>query len=307
MSVCKDCGKIFSSPQSLCNHRKRKHPDNTAAGAGERFADSMKAEKKMIANKAINTIMGRDPSTGKKRESDSDTEDSEDSDSGSKNIKVPKDKEGEDNLLTDYFLKLYSNFDEDDIGMVNDLLQVMDELKKRGFLTEREYADVKRRVDRQVHLNLYETIDSTTENLIHDDKREVLGLLRSMKKDEEAKRMVALVKDYFEKEMDFDTVLHSIPKLKDKVNGMKVQIILKQIQKTRDRVEKILTAMADGTSQLGDTLNYLRSYNLITQEQYDKLSIGPNTLPSISRIIKGRGMYLSILTEDREVCRVEGI
>ncbi len=62
------------------------------AGAGERFADSMKAEKKMIANKAINTIMGRDPSTGKKRESD--TEDSEDSDSGSKNIKIPKDKEG---------------------------------------------------------------------------------------------------------------------------------------------------------------------------------------------------------------------
>jgi hypothetical protein len=52
-----------------------------------------------------------------------------------------------------------------------------------------------------------------------------------MKKDEEAKRMVALVKDYFEKEMDLKSVLHSIPKLKDKVNAMKVQIILKQIQK----------------------------------------------------------------------------
>ncbi len=289
MSVCKDCGKIFSSPQSLCNHRKRKHPDNTAKGAGERFADSMKAEKKMIANKAINTIMGRDPSTGKKTESD--TEESEDSDSESKNIKMPKDKEGEDNLLTDYFLKLYSNFDEDDVEMVNDLLDILKELKKRGCLTEKEYADIKSRVDRQVHLNLYETIDSTAENLIQDDKREVLGLLRSMKTDEEAKRMVALVKDYFEKEMDLDTVLHSIPKLKDKVNGIKVQIILKQIQKTRDRVHRILTAMVDG--KLGENLDSLRSYNLITQEQYDKLMIGPNTLPSISRIIQGRGMYLS--------------
>ena len=26
-SNCKDCSKEFASPQSLCNHRKRKHPD----------------------------------------------------------------------------------------------------------------------------------------------------------------------------------------------------------------------------------------------------------------------------------------
>ena len=29
MSTCKDCEKIFASPQSLCNHRKRMHPANT--------------------------------------------------------------------------------------------------------------------------------------------------------------------------------------------------------------------------------------------------------------------------------------
>ena len=66
---------------------------------------------------------------------DSDTEDSEDSDGGSINIKVPKDKEKQDSdsgsenikvpqdkkkqdsLLIDYFIKLYSNFDEDDVGL----------------------------------------------------------------------------------------------------------------------------------------------------------------------------------------------
>ena len=72
-------------------------------------------------------------------------------------------------------------------------------MKTRGCVTEREYIDIKSRLERQTDLSLYETIDSTVENMVQDDKREVLGLLRSMKKDEEAKRMVALVKDYFEK------------------------------------------------------------------------------------------------------------
>ncbi len=92
--------------------------------------------------------------------------------------------------------------------------------------------------------------------------------------------------------MDIESVLLLLPNLKDKINAVKVQIILKQIQKTRDRVNKIFTKITNGSDK-DEMLNDLRASNHITQEQYEKLLIGPNTLPSISRIIQGRGMYLS--------------
>ena len=71
--------------------------------------------------------------------------------------------------------------------------------------------------------------------MIRDDKNEILGLLRSMKKDKEAKKLMALVKDYFEEEMELENVLYLLPKLKDKLNAMRVKIILKQIEKTGKR------------------------------------------------------------------------
>ena len=222
-------------------------------------------------------------------ESDSDSESSNDSDSESE--KRPKDKKKQDSQLADVFNKIYSCFDEDDVEMRNDILQLLDALKTRRCVTERGYTDIKSRLERRMHLNLYETIDSTIDNMIQDDKKEVLGLLRSMK-DEEARRLIALVKDYFEKEMELESVLHPVRKLKDKLDALKVEIILKQIQKTRDRVNEIFTQLTNG-SEKKDMLNSLRAANLITDEQYQKLIIGPHTLPSISRIIQGKGMYLS--------------
>ena len=107
----------------------------------------------------------------------------------------------------------------------------------------------------------------------------------------EARTLMALVKDYFEKEVELESVLHPTRNLKDKLNALKIQIILKQIQRTRDRVREIFTRMTSGLDKF-DILNRLKAENLITDEQYEKLIIGPHTLPSISRIIQGKGMYL---------------
>ena len=113
-----------------------------------------------------------------------------------------------------------------------------------------------------------------------------------MKKDKEAKKLIALVKDYFEDELELESVLLLLPKLKDKLNAQRVKIILNHIEKTRNRVSKIFTRLTNG-SYKGENLNDLRAANHITDEQYEKLSISPHTLPSISRIIQGKGMYLS--------------
>ena len=215
-------------------------------------------------------------------ESDSD---SNDSDSGSE--RRPKDTKS---LLTDVFNKVYSSFDENDVEMRDDILKLLDALKTRGCVTKREYADIKSHLERRMHLNLYESIHSTIENMTKDNKNEVLELLRSMK-DKDVGRLIALVKDYFEKEIELESVLHPVRNLKDKLDALKVEIILNQIQKTRDRVRSIFTRLTSGSDKM-DILNNLRSANLITEEQYQKLVIGPHTLPSISRIIQGKGMYL---------------
>ena len=176
--------------------------------------------------------------------------------------------------------------------MCNDILQLLDVMKARGCVTEREYTRIKTLLAQQIQLNLYESINSTVENMTRDDKNEILGLLRSMTKDKGAKKLMALVKDYFEEEMELESVLLLLPKLKDKVNAQKLKIILNNIERTRNRVDEIFRRITNGGDK-DEILKDLRAANRITDEQYEKLSIGPHTLPSISRIVQGRGMYLS--------------
>ena len=113
-----------------------------------------------------------------------------------------------------------------------------------------------------------------------------------MKNDELVVKVTGLVKDYFKKETDLESVGIALERLKNKVDALKIKIILNQIENTRNRVNEIFTMLAN-TSNKGDQLRRLRAGNHITDEQYTKLSIAPNNLTSISRIIQGRGMYLS--------------
>ena len=279
--------KIASKIDKILNGEKGVR--NTSGGkktkiiSDESDSDSKDSNDSVSSSKSV-----RNSSVGKKTkiisaESDSD---SNDSDSGSE--RRPKDTKS---LLTDVFNKVYSSFDENDVEMRNDILKLLDALKARGCVTQREYADIKSHLERRMHLNLYESIHSTIENMTKDNKNEVLELLRSMK-DKDVGRLIALVKDYFEKEIELESVLHPVRNLKDKLDALKVEIILNQIQKTRDRVRSIFTQLTSGSDKM-DILNNLRSANLITEEQYQKLVIGPHTLPSISRIIQGKGMYLN--------------
>ena len=109
--------------------------------------------------------------------------------------------------------------------------------------------------------------------------------------DELVVKVTGLVKDYFKKETDLESVGIALERLKNKVDALKIKIILNQIEKTRNRVRKIFTQLTNGSDR-GDQLRWLRAGDHITDEQYAKLSIAPNDLTSISRIIQGRGMYL---------------
>ena len=315
MSTCKDCLKPFSSRQSLSNHRKRVHPNNTMKLQKVSLPKKLKAQEKdrrTEGQKVTDMIFGRDdvedtslspPENVDEIVSTGDESDDEASDNEvlglDENIEEewPKDIKKQNSMLIDAFTKLYRHFDdlEDDVEMRKNILIILDALKTRGCITDREYTDIKSPLTERMHLKKYEIINSTIENKTRDDKTEVLGLLSSIK-DKEAKKLMPLVKDYFKnyygEKSDLDRILRLLRKLKDKVNALKVEIILTQIEKTRKRVREIFERLENGGKK-SDNLNGLRSSNHITEEQYQKLSIGPHTLPSISKIILGKGLYLS--------------
>ena len=49
--------------------------------------------------------------------------------------------------------------------------------------------------------------------------------------------------------MELESVLLLLPKLKDKVNAQKLKIILNQIEKTKNRVNKIFKQLTNGTDK----------------------------------------------------------
>ena len=212
-------------------------------------------------------------------------------------IEWPKDIKKQNSMLIDAFAKVYRHEFEDDVEMRKNMLIILDELKTRGCITDREYTEIKSPLEERMHSNLYEIINSTIEDKTRDDKTEVLGLLSSIKEKEDKKLLMSLVKDYFKdyygEKSDLDRIMRLLKgKLKDKVNGYRAAIILTQIEKTRKRVREIFERLTNGDEK-SDNLRSLRSSNHITEEQYQKLSIGPHTLPSISKIILGKGLYLS--------------
>ena len=249
----------------------------------------------MISGREDTSPENVDVSTGD--ESDDEASDNEVLGLHEEDIEWPKDIKKQNSMLIDAFTKLYRHDFEGDVEMRKTIIDILDAMKTRGCITDREYTDIKSPLEERMHSNLYEIINSTIEDKTRDDKTEVLGLLSSIKEKEDKKLLMSLVKDYFKdyygEKSDLDRIMRLLKgKLKDKVNGYRAAIILTQIEKTRKRVREIFERLTNG-GEKSDTLRSLRSSNHITEEQYQKLSIGPHTLPSISKIILGKGLYLS--------------
>ena len=226
MSTCKDCLKPFSSRQSLCNHRKRAHP-NTMKLQKVSLPKKLKAQEKdrrTEGQKVSDMIFGRDdvedtssPSENVDVSTDDESNTSDNEVLGlDENIEEewPKDIKKQNSTLIDAFTKVYQHFDdyEDDVEMRKNILIVLDELKTRGCITDREYTEIKSPLAERMHSNLYEIINSTIENKTGDDKNEVLGLLSSIKDKEAKKKLMSLVKvyfkDYYGEKIDLESILH---------------------------------------------------------------------------------------------------
>ena len=75
-------------------------------------------------------------------------------------------------------------------------------LKTRGCINEAKYKQIVSFLEQKVDLK--ETIDTTVENITHEDKLAVLELIRKMKKSSVTKRLIGLVKSYYAEEAQLD-------------------------------------------------------------------------------------------------------
>ena len=98
----------------------------------------------------------------------------------------PKDIKKQNSMLIDAFTKLYRHDFEGDVEMRKTIIDILDAMKTRGCITDREYTDIKSPLEERMHSKLYETINSTIEDKTRDDKTEVLGLLSSIKEYKES-------------------------------------------------------------------------------------------------------------------------
>ena len=292
--------KVTKEPVVIQKVNKSKEPV-LSPKIKQEIVNSILKPKSLIKLATEKEEIESEPESESESESESSESESKESEESESETDVPvfvkpepkdeNEQEVTDERLIESFKKLYSNFDEDDIEVYNDLLTLLDILKQKGCITDNEYLSVKSRLKEKVHLNLYESINSTADNMTRDDKTQILGLLRAMKNDEAVKKVLDSVKQYFEGEKELETVLNALPRLKDKLNTLRVKIILNQVGRTKDRVEKVFTKLINAEEK-GVALSFLRAEDLITDEQFEKLSIAPNTLPSISKIVQGKGFWL---------------
>ena len=138
----------------------------------------LKPSKNGTSSPSDDKIDERVSSVDKMETDASDTEDSY-----SEPDKKVEMKDMKNSVLIDAFQKLYhSYFDGDDVELCNDILHILDELKARSCVTDREYIHMKSLLTQQIQSYLYGNINSTVENMTQDDNNEILELLRLMKK-----------------------------------------------------------------------------------------------------------------------------
>ena len=76
----------------------------------------------------------------------------------------PKDIKKQNSMLIDAFTKLYRHDFEGDVEMRKTVIDILDAMKTRGCITDREYTEIKSPLEERMHSKLYETINSTIED-----------------------------------------------------------------------------------------------------------------------------------------------
>ncbi len=294
---CSSCNKKFSSRQSLWNHKQRHELANKVIGGSKKDgAPSKQVLNKLLKPKSLNQLTqeSKNPKLKKgsyknkngvlKNTDDSSIESESDSDSDTF-VFLPDNK----NDLVEKFNNLYANFNGDgDIETYNQLISILDELKRMKLLDEYEY-DAWNQILQQ-NIGIEGRIKETTKNLLDNDKKQILHSLNL--NDETEQKIYNLISEFEDQDV-MKEIFQLLPLIKSKLLQCKLEILLNEMRKKQHGVIQIFSRLDTDEYDKEDALKSLKQDRFITDEQYKKLFIAPHNFDAYSKVIEGRGLWLN--------------
>ena len=180
----------------------------------------------------------------------------------------------------------------------NELVFLLDEMKRRGCINPTEYDAFNNVLSEAFGYGLRETdelkelVKSTTDHMIKYDKKMILDLINEIKESGEISEVEDLVKRYLSGEPVFSEIVEHLPRLK--VFGLskpaELKMMLNRVERKSYRVINILRRLNEVKDQVDllNTLNALAREDLITDSEYDKLLHAPLNIEEFAKIIKER-------------------
>ena len=139
--------------------------------------------------------------------------------------------------------------------------------------------------DESEELDFDNLVKITVENLTGNTKRNLHKALQEMDKD-----ISEMVTKYIDGEGEFEDVLEKLGKSND---GMKVKMLLRSVENTRNRVKKVLETLRDTEEKdIGKVLEHLKMHDQISEEEFRRLLVSANDILSYSKAIQGSGFWL---------------
>ena len=230
--------------------------------------------------------------------------------------------------LTKRFNKLICEFTrQDKVENRNELVFLLDEMLRHELIAPPEYEalnnilaeslgsgvgdvdnDQETSVEEEEEMDegqdIKKLIQSTTQYLVKDDKKELMDLIADFKK-EAGKDIIDVVNEIeklIERFIDGELVLQYILDMCRQLENssillskqQKLKMLINNIDKTRYRIHTILTRLHDEEPEeedIASTLSHLTKEELLSPEEYQKLTKDDVVLdlPTIASIIKENG------------------
>ena len=140
-------------------------------------------------------------------------------------------------------------------------------------------------IDETEGLDFNELVNATAENLTRNTRRNLHKALRLMDKN-----ISTIVNNYINGEEEFENVMEKLGKSSD---GIKVKMLLRDIETTRERVAKVLKALRETEEGgKGKVLEQLRMNDQISDHEHHRLLTSANDILSYAKAIQGCGFWV---------------
>ena len=306
-NICDGCERVFSTPQALTQHKRRKcnlsdQKQSTVSAAG-----IMMKQAAAGSDASINSILDSIVSTKEKVNPSSPLDERQEQQRDDEENTVIAIIQKLDDVYGTAFKQLLKALKGSNVEN-NELIlpKILDKLKTLPDEDRIELEHFVRRID---EVRVEELVKAVFAYVTRHDQDELKQIIEQIKKSgNDVSHLNELLQMFFEKTRDengklllpqIEHIIVNLPILK--TDQLRFQILLRDLEKNRYRIERILTSLnsASTGNEYLDRLHHLTAERFLSNEQFNQLNSSLNTsgnrdISHVANIIKmskiGRGV-----------------